>query len=87
MNSIDYFRHIALFYLTVAFVTYFLKETKSGLNISLKFILYPLMGLTFVFSGLVIGFAAMFVYIFISVAICVVCLPFLHTFLEKRRNR
>ena len=87
MDDIDYVFHIALFYLTLVFITYFIKETKSGLNISLKFILYPLMVVTFIFSGLHVGFDTVLVYIFISVSICVVCLPFLRTYLDKRRNR
>lgn len=87
MDDFDYLLNIAVFYLILVFVTYFIKETKSGLNISLKFVLYPLMTITFIYSGLSIGFATILVYILISVILCVVCLPFLRMFLHKRRNR
>jgi uncharacterized membrane protein len=87
MDSYNYLFNIATFYLILAYITFFIKETKSGLNISFKSILYPAMAITFIFSGLCIGFATMLVYIIISVIILVVCLPFLRTFLEKRRNR
>lgn len=87
MDDFDYLLHIAVFYLILVFVTYFIKETKSGLNMSLKFVLYPLMVITFIYLGSSIGFATMLVYILISVILCVVCLPFLRMFLHKRRNR
>jgi hypothetical protein len=87
MDNIDYFLHIATFYLILVFITYFIKETKSGLSMSLKFVLYPLMVITFIYSGLSIGFYTVLVYIFISVVVCVVVLPFLNTFLHKCSNR
>jgi hypothetical protein len=87
MDNFDYMLNIAVFYLVLVFVTYFIKETKSGLNISLKFVLYPLMAITFVYVGLSIGFATLLVDILISVILCVVFLPFLRVFLQKHRNR
>lgn len=87
MDSNDYLLDIATFYLILAYITFFIKETKSGLSVSFRFILYPAMAVTFIFAGLCVGFGTVLVYIVLSVIILVVCLPFLRTFLDKRRNR
>jgi len=86
MDSYNLLFHIAIFYLILAYITFFIKETKSGLSISFKSILYPATAITFIFSGLCIGFATMLVYIILSVIILIVCLPFLRTYLDKRSN-
>jgi hypothetical protein len=88
---------LAVFYLTMSYITFLLKETKSGWNISSKHILYAATALTFIFSGLLIGFAVMLGYIIFSVIFLVVFLPYIRVlikqwltirkFLNKRRNR
>lgn len=87
MDSYNFLFHITTFYLILAYITFFIKETKSGLNTSFKYILYPAMAITFIFTGLCIGFATTLVYIVLSVIILVVCLPVLRTYLDKRSNR
>ena len=77
---------LALFYIIMCYITLFLKETKSGWNISSKYIIYPATAATFIFSGLFIGFSTMFAYIIFCVIILTVCLPFIHMFLKKWRN-
>ena len=78
---------LALFYLIMCYITLLFKENKSGWNTSSKYILYAATTVTFIFLGLFIGFTTIIVYIIVSVIILVVCLPFLRTFLDKRRNR
>jgi len=97
MDHFQYLLDLAVFYLILSYITFLLKETKSGWNISSKHILYVATVLTFIFSGLLIGFAVVLGYIIFSVIILVVCLPFLRIliknwltirkFLNKRRNR
>ena len=85
----DYHRYLvnaAVFYLTFSYITFLLKETKSGWNISSKYILYAATAITFIISGLFIGFTTTLGYIFFSVIIAVVCLPAIRMFLDKRRN-
>lgn len=78
---------LTLFFLTMGYITLFLKETKSGWNSSSKYILYAATAITFIFSGLYIGFATMLGYVIICVIIVVVSLPLLRIFLDKLRNR
>ena len=86
MNSKYYLVHGALFYLTLCYITLFLKETKSGWNISSKYILYAAIAINFIVIGLLIGFDIMLGYIFFSVIVLVVCLPLIRIFLDKRSN-
>jgi Flp pilus assembly protein TadB len=77
---------LALFYLIMCYITILFKETKSGWNISSKYLLYTATAITFVFTGIFIGFSTILVYIIFSLIIAVVCLPFLRIFLVKRRR-
>jgi len=77
----------ALFYLIMCYITLLFKENKSGWKISSKYLLYAATAVTFIFLGLFIGFRTIIVYIIVSLIILVVGLPFLRTFLDKRRNR
>jgi len=83
MDYYQYLLNLAVFYLTISYITFFLKETKSGWNSSSKYILYAAMALTFTFTGLLIGFTIMLGYIVFSVIILVTCLPFLRILLKK----
>ena len=83
----DYLIDFALFCLIMGFVTLFLKETKNGWNISSKSFLYSATTITFIFSGLIIGFTIILGYIFFAVIILIFSLPNIYTFLKKRRNR
>ena len=78
---------LILFCLIMAYITLFLKETKSVWNTPPKYLLYAATAITFIFSGLCIGFATTLGYVIFSVFIVVVCLPLLRIFLEKRRKR
>ena len=97
MYSHRHLLDLAVFYLIMSYITFLLKETKSGWNISSKYILYAATALTFIFCGLLIGFTTLLGYIIFSVIILVICLPFIRIllkkwltirkFLNKRRNR
>jgi hypothetical protein len=78
---------LALLCLIMAYITLFLKETRSGWNSNSKHILYAATAVTFFTSALSIGFYTTLAYILFGVFIVVVCLPFLRLFLERLRNR
>jgi hypothetical protein len=78
---------LALLCLIMAYITLFLKETRSGWNSNSKHILYAATAVTFITSALSIGFYTTLVYIFFGIIIVVICLPFLRMFLERLRNR
>ena len=86
MYSQDYLIYWALFCLIMGYITLLFKETKSGWSISSKYILYAATAITFIFSGLLIGFTTMLGYVIFSVIILVVCLPFIRMLLEEWRN-
>jgi hypothetical protein len=77
---------LALMFLIMGYITLFIKETRNGWNIPCKTI-YAGTGVTFITSGLSIGFYTTLFYIFYCISIVVVCLPFLGLFLERLRNR
>ena len=78
---------LALFYLIICYIILLFKETKTGWNISSKYILYGASATTFVFTGIFIGFLTILAYIILSLIIAVVGLPFLRLFIERRRRR
>jgi small basic protein len=82
-----YLISFAAFCLIMGYITLFLKETRDGWNISSKYVLYIATAATFVFSGLMIGFAVTLAYIVSAVIIVVVSLPLIRLLLEKLRNR
>jgi hypothetical protein len=77
---------LALFYLILCYITLLFKETKTGWNISSKYLLYTATAAVFVFTGIFIGFLTILVYIIVSIIILVVSLPILRIFIEKRRR-
>jgi Flp pilus assembly protein TadB len=78
---------LALFYLIICYITILFKETKTGWNISSKYLLYTASATTFVFAGAFIGFLTILVYIIFSLIIAVIGLPFLRLLIERRRRR
>jgi uncharacterized membrane protein len=82
-NGID----MALFFLIMGYITLFIKETRSGWTIPSKYILHAATATTFIFSGLIVGFYTIIVYIIVSLIILVLLLPVLRLLLEKRRSR
>jgi hypothetical protein len=82
-----YLISFATFCLITGYITLFLKETKDGWNVSSKYILYIATAVTFVFSGIMIGFIVTLGYIIFAVIILVVGLPSIRLLLEKLRNR
>jgi len=82
-HGLDYI----LLFLIMGYITLFLKESKSGWNITTKCILYTATAETAIISGIFIGFSTLFVYIIFSLIAIVVCLPVLRIFVERRRRR
>lgn len=82
-NGID----IALFFLIMGYITLFIKEIHGGWNMPSKYILHAGTAITFIFSGLIVGFSTILVYIIVSLIIIVLFLPVLRIFLEKKRKR
>lgn len=81
-NLIDF----ASFCLIMGYITLFLKETKSGWNLASKPTLYVATAFTFIFSGLIVGFTIILLYIFFAVIILIFSLPHINLFLKKRRK-
>ena len=76
-----------LFFLTMGYITLFIKESRRGWNIVTKCILYTATAETAIISGIFIGFYTVLAYVIFGLVAVVVCLPVLRIFIEKRRRR
>ena len=86
MESDNWLYHLGFFYVTLVYVVLYLEATKKGRKISIPYLLFLFTAITFIISGLSIGFVTMLVYIIISVIIVAVGLPLVRIFLDKRRK-
>jgi len=86
MESDNWLYHLVFFYVTLVYVILYLEATKKERKISIPYLLFLFTAITFIISGLSIGFATVLVYIIISVIIVAVGLPLVRIFLDKRRK-
>ena len=86
MEPDNWLYHLVFFYVTLIYAVLYLEATKMGRKFSIPYLLFPFTAITFIISGLSIGFATVLVYIIISVIIVAVGLPLARIFLDKRRK-